>query len=164
MYWSDETNKSSEYIVPDDIVDVNFKIKCSHLPLDHAHNLSVAIIDALPWVKQNDQVGIHLIHGAESGNGWIRPQEPDALIYPSRRTLFSIRTPKERIEDVKQLAGKTLIVGDIPIEVSKPSVRALSKITTIFARYLLAEEIEDEEVFLQEMAELLAQKGIQPKK
>lgn len=164
MYWNDETNQSAEYVVPDDIVDINFKIKCSHLPLDHAHDLSTAIIDVCPWIEQNDHVGIHLIHGAESGNGWIRPQEPDALIYPSRRTLFSIRTPNDRIDDVKQLAGKTIMVGDIPIEISKPSIRKLSKITTIFARYLLAKEIDNEAEFLQEMAELLAKKGIRPKK
>ena len=40
----------------------------------------------------------------------------------------------------------------------------LSKLTTIFSRYLLAREIENEELFLQEMAELLAQKQIHPKK
>ena len=164
MYWDDETRQGAEYVVPDDIVDINFKIKCTHLPLDHAHDLSSAIIAVLPWVAEDSQVGIHLIHGAESGNGWIRPSGPDDLIYPSRRTLFSIRTPKERIEDVKQLAGQTISVGDIPIEISKPSIRELSKITTIFARYILAEQIEDEDVFLQDMADLLAQKHIRPKK
>ena len=164
MYWNDETKQGAEYVVPDDIVDINFKIKCTHLPLDHAHDLSTAIIAKLPWVADDSQVGIHLIHGAESGNGWIRPTGPDELIYPSRRTLFSIRTPKERINDVKQLAGQKISVGEIPIEISKPSIRSLSKITTIFARYVLAEQIEDEGVFLQEMANLLGTKNITPKK
>ena len=163
MYWNDNANQA-EYKVPDDIVDVNFKIKCTHLPLDHAHDLSSAIIAELPWVAEDQQVGIHLIHGAESGNGWIRPTGPDELIYPSRRTLFSIRTPKQRILDVEQLAGKTITIGDIPVELSKPSIRGLSKITTIFARYVLAQQIEDEDAFLQEMADLLMQKQITPKK
>ena len=163
MYWNEDT-KQAEYKVPDDIVDVNFKIKCTHLPLDHAHDLSCAIITELPWIAEDQQVGIHLIHGAESGNGWIRPTGPDELIYPSRRTLFSIRTPKQRIPDVEQLAGRTIIIGNIPVELSKPSIRKLSKITTVFARYVLAEQIEDEEAFLQEMADLLVQKQIKPKK
>lgn len=164
MYWNDDTGKTAEYVVPDDIVDVNFKIKCTHLPLDHAHNLSTAIIAELPWVADDERVGIHLIHGAESGNGWIRPSGPDELIYPSRRTLFSIRAPKERLQEVQQLAGKSIVIGDIPVELSKPTIRGLSKITTIFARYVLAEQIENEDLFLQEMADLLAQKHISPNK
>ena len=164
MYWNDENVKAAEFKVPDDIVDINFKIKCSHLPLDHAHHLSTAIIQELPWVANDERVGIHLIHGAESGNGWIRPSGPDDLIYPSRRTLFSIRTPKERREDVEQLAGRRIHIGEIPVELSRPSMRALSKITTIFSRYVLANEIEDEDLFLHEMAKLLEQKHITPKK
>ena len=164
MFWNDETGKAAEYVVPDDIVDINFKIKCTHLPLDHAHNLSTAIMRELPWVAADERVGIHLIHGAESGNGWIRPSGPDELIYPSRRTLFTIRTPKERYNDVEKLAGKTIQIGDIPVELSRPSVRGLSKITTIFARYILADQIADEDLFLREMANLLGQKQITPKK
>lgn len=164
MYWNDDTDKAAVYKVPDDIVDVNFKVKCTHLPLDHAHDLSTAIIQELPWAVDDERVGIHLIHGAESGNGWIRPSGPDDLIYPSRRTLFSIRTPQERRNEVEQLAGKIIKIGEIPVELSKPSIRALSKITTIFARYVLAQQIEDEDLFLQEMADLLALKHITPKK
>ncbi len=164
MYWNDDSDKAAEYKVPDDIVDVNFKIKCTHLPLDHAYDLSTAIMQELPWAKDDERVGIHLIHGAESGNGWIRPSGPDDLIYPSRRTLFSIRTPQERRREVEQLAGRTIKIGDIPVELSRPSVRGLSKITTLFARYVLAQQIENEDLFLQEMADLLAQKQIAPRK
>ncbi len=164
MYWNEDSDQPAEYIVSDDIVDINFKIKCSHLPLDHANDLSQAVFRSLPWAESNEQFGIHLIHGAESGNGWIRPQGPDDLIYPSRRTLFSLRTPKEHIEDVKQLAGTILTVGNISVELSKPSIRFLSKITTVFSRYVLANNTVDEAEFLQEMANLLSQKHIRPKK
>ena len=164
MYWQDDTDNAAQYQVPDDIVDINFKVQCSHLPLDHAHNLSVAILRALPWLQDEERVGIHLIHGAESGNGWIRPSGPDELIFPSRRTLFSIRAPKEYCQEIQQLDGQIIQVGDIPVQLSKPSIRKLSKITTIFARYVLAGEVENEDLFLQEMANLLAQKQITPKK
>ncbi len=164
MFWNDDTNNEAVYEVPDDIVDVNFKIKCAQLPLDHAHQLSEAIIKELPWIENNESAGIHLIHGAESGNGWIRPTDPDELIYPSRRTLFTIRTPQEHIEDVQTLNGKNIYVCNASIEFSKPTIRKLSKLTTIFARYVLAEQIEDESSFLNEMVELLAEKNIRPKK
>ena len=52
----------------------------------HCRNL---FKEELPWMVDEPQAGIHLIHGAESGNGWIRPQEPDALLILSRRTRFA---------------------------------------------------------------------------
>lgn len=163
MFWN-ENNERKEYVVPDDVVDINFKINCSHLPLDHAHILSQAVLHVLPWAEQDPHTAIHLIHGAESGNGWIRPEGPDEIIYPSRRTLFSIRTSSEHVDQVSQLAGSTLMLDDIPLTLAKPTVRKLSKLTTIFARYLMAENIEDEEAFLQEMHALLNSKNIQPSK
>ncbi len=164
MYWNDESNNDAVFEVPDDIVDVNFKIKCPQLPLDHAYPLSEAIMAELPWIKGNKNTGIHLIHGAESGNGWIRPSGPDELLYPSKRTLFTIRTPKEHIDDVKSLNGKSISICDVSIEFSKPTIRKLSKLTTIFARYILANEVDDEAAFLKEMVELLAEKNIRPQK
>ena len=164
MFWNDNDTKKDVYEVPDDIVDVNFKIKCAQLPLDHAHQLSEAIIKRLPWIENSESVGIHLIHGAESGNGWIRPTDPDELIYPSRRTLFTIRTPQKHIDAIRALNGTSVNVCNASIEFSKPSIRKLSKLTTIFARYVLANHIEDESEFLNEMVELLAEKNIRPKK
>lgn len=164
MFWNDDSNKEAVYEVPDDIVDVNFKIKCPQLPLDHAHALSEAIALELPWINDCEGAGIHLIHGAESGNGWIRPTNPDELLFPSKRTLFTIRTPKERIEDIKSLNGKSIQLCNVSLEFSKPTIRKLSKLTTIFARYVLASEIEDETAFLNEMVALLAEKNIRPQK
>ncbi len=163
MYWNDD-NKQEIFEVPDDIVDVNFKIKCPQLPLDHAYPLSQAIISELPWIEDCDITGIHLIHGAESGNGWIRPSAPDDLIYPSRRTLFTVRTPQERIDQVKALTGRTVQLCDVSIEFSKPTVRKLSKLTTVFARYVIADNIDDEDAFLDQIADQLARKNIAPKK
>jgi CRISPR-associated protein Cas6 len=164
MLWNDDTTDKAVYEVPDDIVDVNFKIKCAQLPLDHAHQLSEAIIKQLPWIENSEYAGIHLIHGAESGNGWIRPTDPDELIFPSRRTLFTIRTPQEHVEDVRALNGTSVNVCDSSIEFSKPTIRKLSKLTTIFARYVLADQIDDETSFLNEMIALLAEKNIKPSK
>ena len=164
MHWNEDSNKEALYEVPDDIVDVNFKIKCSHLPLDHAHQLSSAIINELPWIEDNALVGIHLIHGAESGNGWIRPTNPEELIYPSRRTLFSLRTPQENIDDVASLEGKSISVCGTSIEFSKPTIRKLSKLTTIFARYVLADQIEDEEAFLNENGRIIKTEKYPPTK
>ncbi|MGD9164124.1 MAG: type I-MYXAN CRISPR-associated protein Cas6/Cmx6, partial [Chromatiales bacterium] len=69
MFWQEETDEE-QYVVPDDVVDLIFKIKCRTLPVDHAWPLSEAIHQALPWFAEERQAGLHLIHGADSGNGW----------------------------------------------------------------------------------------------
>ena len=160
MYWQDQEEKKKEYVVPDDIVDVSFKVLCKQLPLDHAYALSQAIQNELPWIVDEPLAGVHLIHGAESGNGWIRPQEPDAILNLSARTRFRLRLPKHRVAEACQLVGKELNVNNYKLILSKPQCKLLSTLTTIFARHIITENIEDEEAFLNHMAELLNNEGI----
>ncbi len=107
MYWQ-ETKENQRYTVPDDIVDVVYSIDCRALPVDHAYALSQAIQRALPWFAEEESVGLHTIHVADSGNGWMRPDDPDALLHLSRRTKLTLRLPKHRIEDAGKLMGQTL--------------------------------------------------------
>jgi hypothetical protein len=144
MYWQeDRTNKV--YVVPDDIVDVAFGIACPCLPVDHAHALSQALLQALPWLQQEQHAGIHLIHGAESGHGWQRPEAPDKeLLHLSRRTKMTLRLPKQRIADA--------------------TVRPLSTLSTLFSRYVISRADEDEEQFVRRVAIELEQLGISVRK
>jgi len=72
VYWEEDKTKDAAFVVPDDVVDVAFRIRARSLPLDHAHALSEALHAALPWLTEDPAAGVHLIHGAESGNGWYR--------------------------------------------------------------------------------------------
>jgi CRISPR-associated protein Cas6 len=168
MYWQDQEDKKSKYVVPDDIVDLTFKVQCKQLPLDHAHALSQAIQQALPWIAIEPRAGIHLIHGAESGNGWLRPQEPDAMLSLSRRTRFMLRLPKEHVENASNLTDQTLNVAGNELLLREPSQKNLSPLTTIFARYVVVpnmeNSIEDEEAFLHQAAGLLKDMDIKVKK
>lgn len=164
MFWDDQKEKQKQYVVPDDIVDVSFKVQCKQLPLDHAYELSQVVQQALPWFANEPQTGIHLIHGAESGNGWIRPEDPDAILSLSRRTRFMLRVPKSRIDETSGLAGKSLNVAGNDLLLSAPHEKPLSALTTIFARYVAAENIDDEEAFLNQVAQSLKEKGIGVKK
>ncbi len=165
MLWVEDDDKQ-EFVVPDDIVDLYFKIKCRQIALDHAHDLSLALHQALPWLSDEDRAGIHLIHGASSGNGWQRPDENEGedFIYLSRRARMAIRVPKTRIADAEALIGQSLDVGGNQVEIGESQVKQLTTLGTLFSRYVHVKEGEDEEVFLQRIVHEMKSLGLSVKK
>ncbi len=110
MYWS-EHNPTDSFRIPDDIVDVVYTISCRCLPVDHAHALRRAVQEALPWFANEESAGIHPVHVADSGNGWMRPDNPDDLLYLSRRTKLTLRLPRHRLDDAGTLSGIVLDIN-----------------------------------------------------
>lgn len=152
MFWQEDEDKSIPYQVPDDVVDLSFPIKCKKLHLDHAWELSEAIKAELPWAEDEPLFRIHQIHVAETGNGWLRPEDTQTeFLWPSRRTRFSLRVPKNRIDDAQQLKGKTLVVKGSEITLGAGKTKPLTNASVIFARHILSEEGEEEQDFLQRM-------------
>lgn len=165
MFWSDDKDETTGFVVPDDIVDLAFRVTCPTLPLDHAHALSTALLDALPWLDDEPQAGIHLIHGAASGNGWMRPEDvANELLHLSRRTRLRLRLPKARLDDARALTGKQLDIAGFPLEVGKSDVYLLSALTTLFSRYVQTREEVNEEDFLESAAAELKAMGIDCRK
>lgn len=165
MYWSEDNDAKKEFVVPDDIVDMSYKLECKTLPLDHAQALSDAIQIALPWFADEDRTGLHLIHVAESGNGWYRPEDPDnEVLCLSRRTRMTLRLPKHRIDDAQALTDQTLDIDGYELTVKEGAIKPLSALPTLFARYVLTEEEQDENAFLASMAATLQAMGIPVKK
>jgi CRISPR-associated protein Cas6 len=153
MFWNDDKDKKPEFVVPDDVVDLAYKIGCPTIPLDHAHALSAALLDALPWLADEEQAGIHLIHGAASGNGWFRPEDTEnELLHLSRRTRMRLRVPRARLEDAQALTGQSLDIEGHTLEVGKPDVFILSSLPTLFSRYVITREELDESQFLEAVA------------
>jgi len=165
MFWQEEENDVERFVVPENVVDVLFSISCKTLPVDHAHALSTAVKEALPWFEDELQAGLHLIHVAESGNGWERPQGGDEVLYLSRRTKLSLRVPQHRLEDAKSLSGQKLDVAGYEIEVGKSTVRLLSTSPTQYARYVVvAEQGQGEDEFVAEVVKELRTSGLSFKK
>lgn len=165
MFWQEENDSVTAYQVPEDIVDINFKVSCKTLPLDHAQALTDALYKALPWLEAEPRAAIHAIHVAESGNGWMRPDNPETdVLHLSRRTRMTLRLPQEHIENARQLVGQSLEIAGNTLTVGEHSIKKLSKLTTIFARYVAASQVDDETAYLQEVYELLAEVAIRPKK
>jgi CRISPR-associated protein Cas6 len=163
MYWQEE-NKDEHYVVPDDVVDVVFQIECRTLPVDHAWALSQAVRAALPWLEQEPTAGVHPIHVAESGNGWMRPENAGDLLCLSRRTKLVLRVPRQRIDAAKELVGHKLDVAGHALHVDQATLRPLSAITTVFSRYVVSADGLDETAFLQATLRELQVFGVRPKK
>ncbi len=163
MYWQEETRPKEHPAVPDDVVDVVYGIACRCLPVDHAWALLQALATTLPWLEEEPEIGLHTVYVPEAGNGWMRADEPGALMYPSRRAHFLLRLPRSRVSEALVLAGRTLDVGGYALDVQKATVRPLSAITTLLARYVFS-DAPDEPSFLAWAYDRLALLGVQPKK
>jgi CRISPR-associated protein Cas6 len=168
MFWEEDKDANSPYVVPDDVVDLVYNIQCKCLPLDHAYAFSTVIREALPWMDDEPQAGIHLIHGAESGNGWMRPVDTaNELLHLSKRSRMTLRVPKHRIDDAMGLTGEALDIDGHVLEVGKAKVKLFSTLPTQFARYVaVPEDIggDDEAAFTAFAVEELKVLGIRVRK
>jgi CRISPR-associated protein Cas6 len=162
MFWQ-ETHEEAR-AVPDDVVDIVYQIDCRALPVDHAWALSQAVRTVLPWLEEEPSAGVHPIHVADSGNGWMRPESAGDLLCLSRRTKLVLRVPRLRIDAAQTLVGRQLDVAGHALRVDKASVRPLSALTTIFSRYVVSAEGLDETAFLQAALREMEAFGVRPKK
>ncbi|MCW8825117.1 MAG: type I-MYXAN CRISPR-associated protein Cas6/Cmx6 [Gammaproteobacteria bacterium] len=164
MHWQEDEDLERQFVVPDNVVDLAFSIECKALPVDHSYALASAIEEHLPWFVTEQSCALHLIHGAESGNGWDRPENGDDLIYLSRRTKLVLRVPKERIESAQELTGKELIVDEQIINVGKANTKKLADSTALYTRYLDTSHDETEEEFIDRAVADLRAMGLEFKK
>jgi CRISPR-associated protein Cas6 len=163
MFWQ-ESKTVGNFAVSDDVTDIAYQISCRTLPVDHAWELSQAVMKVLPWIGEETGAGVHTIHVADSGNGWMRPENAGDLLYLSRRTKLVLRVPRQRIENAKNLVGHTLDVAGNPLTVGAATLKPFTAITTLFARYVVSDAGQDENAFLGEVVRELNAMGIQPKK
>lgn len=163
MYW-EENDREQTRVVPDRVVDLVFTIRARSLPVDHAYALSQAVSEKLEWIKSDPFAGLHTIHVAASANGWYRPDQTGQVLYPSRRSKLTLRVPKHRIEAALSLSGQSLEVAGHSLSIEGATIRPLSDITTLFARYVMSCDCETEAEFTDTMIAALQVMHIRPKK
>lgn len=160
MYWENDASVA-EYRAPDTVIDVSYRLSGRSVPLDHAYALRQALEMALPWLADEEAAGIHAIHVATSGNGWLRPSDPrNEYLHLSRRTRLTLRLRRERIQQASGLEGETLIIEGHALQVGACRVRSLSTAATQFARYVVGEPDEPEDRFIERVARDLAEMEI----
>ncbi len=164
MYWTENADKENKLKIPDNVVDLSFKLDCKCLANDHVWQLSQAIREVLPWLADESNTGIHQIHGAESMNGWNRPEEADALIHLRRRSKLTLRVPSALVEKAITLEGKALDINGKSLNVGKSSIKSLSLYEVQFSRYIITEANVSEDDFLQNAVAQLRKLNIPPRK
>jgi CRISPR-associated protein Cas6 len=145
----------------DDVLDAVFAIECRSLPVDHAWALSQAVQSALPWFMDEPQAGLHTVHGAASGAGWVRPEGEDAELQLSRRTRLVLRLPAGRLGDAAALRGRTLDVSGHSMRVGKLAPRPLARVASLFSRGVIFEGAAGEADFAAAAAGALRAFGIE---
>tara|TARA_Y100000031_G_scaffold63155_2_gene71096 strand:- start:46183 stop:46902 length:720 start_codon:yes stop_codon:yes gene_type:complete len=151
-------------VLPETVIDLVFRTEGRQLPADHAWTLSRAVTRALPWLEDEAHTGIHLIHGAQSGNGWQQPAD-NGVIELSARTRFVLRVPETRVPAARALSGQTLEIDRHALTLLGARVRPLTPFATVLARHIrVTETTTDEPVFLEHTAQWLGELGISPTK
>lgn len=159
MFWQESPPQQTS-LDASDLVDLVFKITGQALPIDHAYALFEALAHSLPWIQHDNWVGIHHVHIAESGNGWIRPDD-NGFLQLSGRARLVVRLHQETLESARLLCGEHIVVDDQIIEIGPARVRSLNPLNTVFARHIVTEEdIQDETKFLQWVNAQLKSLGI----
>ena len=162
-YWTESELEKAKPINPV-VVDIVFKIRGQQIAADHAFALSKALTTELPWLSTEREVSIHLIHGAQSANGWCKPDD-SGIIELSGRTRLIIRVPHSRLEDAKALIGARLNLDEHKIEILDAKPRPLSTNSTIFSHHVRTlDSTNSEPAFLASAAHWLEDLAITPKK
>lgn len=129
------------------MVDMVFPLAGQSLPRDHAQPLQQALLQALPWLAEDPQAGIHPVK-VVPGN--------EAQAWLSQRARLLLRLPRQRVDAAAELAGQTLALADGTLRLGVPHLRELLPHATLYA-YAVAAPSDDEADFLLAVDAELAQ-------
>lgn len=163
LHW-DEPQTAQLPAGSDAVVDLCFSLTPTSIPSDHASLLSQAVCAALPWLTETPDAGLHLIHGAASGNGWQRPEGAGATLYLSKRARLILRLPRVRVADARRLSGVRLDLDKNVLAVGDAGLRRLIPFPTLYAHYVVDRQDDGEPAFLDRAALALAELGVSTSK
>ncbi len=163
IYWQENITQDQK-VDQKDVYDLSFKITCRELPADHAWDLSRALIEKLPWMKNEPQSAIQLIHISQSAHGWNRADTKDGKMQLSKRCRFRMRVPANRLKDAEKLTGKTVKITGQNLTFGKSKDYPLVGHNTLLSRYVIDENELDEESFIESTIAMLHERDIEIRK
>jgi CRISPR-associated protein Cas6 len=110
------------------VIDLLFSIRGSAIPADHGYALFSALCRVLPWLHDEEAIGVHTISGQLVGNRQLRLTD---------RSYLTLRLPASRLSEALPLAGQRLDVEGGTIAVGVPKVRALRPAATLASRLVV---------------------------
>lgn len=127
------------------VIDIQFDIEGKSVPIDHGYQLFLELSRILPWIADEEMLGIHPIHGAANEHG---------NLMLNRRAKLMIRVPKERVEDLLTLTGKEIQIGTDTLKIGKGKSKILSLHTPLYA-HCVTTGSTDETIFASDVIKLL---------
>ena len=160
MYWQE---KNEHYRVSDDIIEVIFKVVGKTLSKKYEESLAASLYEVLPWMLEDDTIAVFLNHSQEEGNGWYMDDNPDVPLYLSRRSKLFLRIPSSKEDELLEvLENAEFDINGHILGFKHSQSRLLKPSETLYARNILSQEEED--VFVELMAEKLVAMGIKPQR
>jgi CRISPR-associated protein Cas6 len=163
MIWLDEEQETTASAA--DVCDLTFRLTARILPLDHAWELSRALLCHLPWLEDEPRACIHLVN--YPGNAIIDGAAVDSAqktFYVSKRARLSIRLPVHRVDHAVNLSGCSLDIDGHKILIGPSRVRQLVPSDTLLARHVIHDESVSEEKFVDELVNRIRDEGINIRK
>ncbi|MDH5547537.1 MAG: hypothetical protein OEZ43_18300 [Gammaproteobacteria bacterium] len=156
--------KNQHYRVPDDVIEVIFKVAGKTLCKEYESLLAESLYTLFPTLREMEDVAIFLNHAIEEGNGWYMDDDPSAPLYLSRRTRLTLRIPSVQ-EDALLAAFKDgiLNIKEHELRLTHSQSRLLSPSATLYARHIVSGE-DDEAAFVSRIIEKLRDMEIRPKR
>ncbi|MFO7541999.1 MAG: type I-MYXAN CRISPR-associated protein Cas6/Cmx6 [Thiobacillus sp.] len=146
MNWSGWPDDKPEVYTPL-LVDLQFDLVGTTIPVDNAQLLSDALLRHLPWLGKNAGAGIQHLKGSETNSG-------DASLNINRRTKLFLRVPKARVDDLQPLVGQTLDLDGHALQIGNFKTRAFSPFGNIYAHFVDTGSAGEEQFVQDVMREL----------
>lgn len=128
-----------------EFVELVFPLAGDSLRTDYALPLWQALRDILPWLADDDEIGILPIKGGGISEG---------RMMLGQRSHLTLRLPRRRVEQARTLAGSSLDLG-AELRLGEPHVRALRPTSTQYSPMVVFGH-GDEMAFLAECGRALA--------
>jgi len=125
------------------MTDMVFDLSGVSVPDNYVFELWSEISRLLPWLKENENIGILPLRGSASGN----------RVLLSRRTKLILRVPVDRAVDVLSLSGQEIHIDDSVLLVGKGKERQLQPATTLHS-YMVESNLGEVE-FIADMKKKL---------
>lgn len=159
LFWREPEAAQTEFVVPEDVFDLVFRVRGERLAIDHAQALAEALLSRLDG-ETCARIGVHGVRLAGSANGWQRPEGADCEIPLSRRARLVIRLHRDDQHLVAAICNHSLQVGAYRLQLGECTPRKLSAISSLHARAVCCDSGQSESEFLAQSAAALRELGI----